>query len=358
MNRFLGESEQTEALRREIQLASRSDAKVLITGETGVGKEVVAHLIHHESRRQRAPFIIINCAGVPETLLESEFFGHARGSFTDAFRENPGLLRQAHHGTVFLDEVGEMTPRMQGLLLRFLETGEVQMIGGRSDIVDVRVIAATNRDLLARADKGEFRLDLFYRLNVVHISVPPLRDRRADIPPLVVHFLDQTAREHRLPPPLITPEALTALEAFSWPGNVRQLRNVIERLVVRGTDAPVVLNDLPPEIIGGTSKASRASQLLIPSPAPVEDLWQRMVVERESFWTAVYPQFKARTLTRDELRMLIAEGLKETRGYYRGLVALFNMPGDDYKRFMNFLDSHDCKLAPRDYRAGRGRLPA
>src|SRR5580765_1156018 len=207
--RFIGNSAPSETLRREIALAARCDAKVLIMGETGVGKEVVAHLIHHQSRRQPAPFVTINCAGVPETLLESEFFGHARGSFTDAHRDNPGLLRQANRGTVFLDEVGEMTPRLQGLLLRFLETGEVQMIGGRSDIVDVRVIAATNRDLAARAATGEFRLDLFYRLNVMRIDIPPLRERRDDIPALVEHFLDVCAREHQVTVPTLSQEAMT-----------------------------------------------------------------------------------------------------------------------------------------------------
>src|SRR5262249_25828399 len=179
-----------------------------------------ANLIHQQSRRQRAPFLTINCAGMPETLLESQFFGHARGSFTDAHRDHPGFLRQADGGTVFLDEIGEMTPRLQGLLLRFLETGEVQMIGGRSDIVNVRVIAATNRDLAARAATGEFRLDLFYRLNVMRVDIPPLRERRDDIPALVNHFLDVCAREHHVAVPVLAADAMAALGAYEWPGNV------------------------------------------------------------------------------------------------------------------------------------------
>jgi DNA-binding NtrC family response regulator len=350
---FLGISSATDTLRRDIELAARSDAKVLISGETGVGKEVVAHLVHQQSRRRGAPFITINCAGVPETLLESEFFGHARGSFTDAHRENPGLLRQAHHGTVFLDEVGEMTPRLQGLLLRFLETGEVQMVGGRTDVVDVRVIAATNRDLAARTETGEFRLDLFYRLNVIRLDIPPLRQRREDIPPLVDHFLDLCAREHNVSKPVLGPDAVAALVAYDWPGNVRQLRNILERIVVRAEVAPVTAPDLPQEIWG------RSAQIHAPalSPCPlattsrVEALWRRLAVDHESFWTSVYPLFKARELTGEELRALIDRGLHETRGFYRGLIALFNLPGSDYKRFMNFLDSAECKLPPYPYRA-------
>ena len=356
--RLIGVSQASELLRREIALAARCDAKVLIMVETGVGKEVVAHLIHQQSRRQPAPFVTINCAGVPETLLESEFFGHARGSFTDAHRDHHGLLRQANRGTVFLDEVGEMTPRLQGLLLRFLETGEVQMIGGRSDIVDVRVIAATNRDLAARAAIGEFRLDLFYRLNVMRIDIPPLRDRRDDIPELVQHFLDACAREHHTAIPTFSPDATAALVGHAWPGNVRELRNVLERVVIHATTEPVTLADLPPELVGPRATVSPDLTTMPLMSPTVQELWHRLVVEHESFWIAVYPQFRDRALTREDVRLLIAEGLRETRGYYRGLVALFNMPGADYKRFMNFLDSNDCKLRPLDYRTGRHRSRA
>jgi DNA-binding NtrC family response regulator len=357
VRQFLGGSAATEALRRDIELAARSDAKVLVSGETGVGKEVVAQLIHQQSRRRAAPFITINCAGVPETLLESEFFGHARGSFTDAFREQPGLLRQAHHGTVFLDEVGEMTPRLQGLLLRFLETGEVQMIGGRADVVDVRVIAATNRDLAARSSTGEFRLDLFYRLNVVRIDIPPLRDRRDDIPALVEHFLDACAREHNQPVPSLLTETMTALMAYDWPGNVRQLRNVMERLVVRSYSAPVTIADLPTEIIGAAPRMPARATPPVPISTPVvQMLWRRLVVDHEAFWACAYPMFKEHEITREDMRELIAIGLHETRGYYRGLLALFNMPGSDYKRFMNFLDGADCKLPPQAYRMARADI--
>jgi transcriptional regulator with PAS, ATPase and Fis domain len=344
-------------LRREIALAARSDAKVLITGETGVGKEVVAHLVHEQSRRSTAPFITINCAGVPETLLESEFFGHARGSFTDAYRDNPGLLRQAHHGTVFLDEVGEMTPRMQGLLLRFLETGEVQAIGGRTDVIDVRVIAATNRDLAARSETGEFRLDLYYRLNVVRIDVPPLRERRDDIPQLVEHFLDRCAHEHQVAVPTLSPDVTRVLQAYDWPGNVRQLRNIVERLVVCADSAPVSFQDLPAELTHGAVAVPVPGASEVRPASSVDALWRRLVVDHEPFWSCVYPLFKAHEITCEDVRALIAAGLRETRGYYRGLIGLFNMPGSDYKRFMNFLDSAACKLPPQRYRTGNADQP-
>jgi DNA-binding NtrC family response regulator len=350
---LLGVSPATECLRREIEFAARTDAKVLIVGETGVGKDVVAQLIHHGSRTRTGPFVTINCAGVPETLLESEFFGHARGSFTDAYRDHPGLLRQGHRGTVFLDEIGEMTPRLQGLLLRFLETGEVHMIGGPTDMVDVRIIAATNRDLAAETGAGGFRLDLFYRLNVMRVEVPPLRDRREDVPVLVEHFLQACAEEqHRAAPPSLTQDAMAALTAYRWPGNVRQLRNVVERIVVRAASPSVDVCDLPTEVAGKPAAPARPSC----GGDRVEMLWRRLLVDRESFWTAVYPTFKSRELTREELRVLIAVGLTESRGYYRALLSLFNMPGRDYKRFMNFLTAYDCKLPSQPYRMTRGTI--
>src|SRR5580765_2005916 len=193
---LLGTSARLRELLEEIERVSSSDAKVLITGESGAGKELVARAIHSGSPRVREPFVPINCAGMPETLLESELFGHVKGSFTGAYRDTPGKLEYADKGTVFLDEIGEMTLRMQGLLLRFLETGELQKVGadGSGRNVNVRVLAATNRHLREMIGQGTFREDLFYRLNVIHIVVPPLRDRREDIPLLVDHFIHRFSR--------------------------------------------------------------------------------------------------------------------------------------------------------------------
>ena len=198
---FVGSGELSRQLNQDIDMAARSDAKVLITGETGVGKDVVARLIHQRSARRQGPMATINCAGMPDTLLESELFGHVRGSFTGAFRDKAGLFESADRGTAFLDEAGEMSTRMQGVLLRFLETGELQRVGAERSVrrVNVRVIAATNRDLQQQIAAGAFREDLYYRLNVIRIHVPALRERRQDILVLLDHFLGEFARQYDVP---------------------------------------------------------------------------------------------------------------------------------------------------------------
>src|SRR5436190_5300168 len=198
---LIGTSGVIAELSQEIDRIARSDAKVLVTGDSGVGKELVAHAIHQRSPRAPRPMIAVNCAGLPETLLESELFGHVKGSFTGAYRDKQGKLEMADGGTMFLDEIGEMTLRMQGLLLRFMETGELQKVGadrvqGR---VSVRVIAATNRNLRDMIGEGTFREDLFYRLNVIHLAVPPLRERREDIAHLIDHFLARFTRDNTHP---------------------------------------------------------------------------------------------------------------------------------------------------------------
>ena len=212
---LIGRSAALRLVQQEVEYAARSDAKVLITGASGVGKEVVAHLIHARSRRRHAPMLTINCAAMPDTLLESELFGHARGSFTDAYRDKRGLFESANGGTVFMDEVGEMSLRMQALLLRFLETGEIQRVGDERNRANanVRVVAATNRRLLERIQSGDFREDLYYRLNVIHITIPPLRDRRDDVAPLLQHFLSQFAREHGVPLPICSPDSIARARA-------------------------------------------------------------------------------------------------------------------------------------------------
>src|SRR4026208_1859709 len=247
-----GRSAEVVALEEEIDRVARSDAKVLITGESGVGKEIVSRAIHTGGPRANMPFAPVNCAGLPETLLESELFGHVKGSFTGAYRDKPGKMETAHLGTVFLDEVGEMTLRMQGMLLRFLETGELQKVGadGSTRHVNVRVIAATNRDLRELVARGTFREDLFYRLNVIHIMVTPLRERRQDIPLLVNQFLSQFAAANRTPMLSMSPEAMNTLMAHSWPGNVRELENAMERLVVTLQGTTIESEHLPPEIRG------------------------------------------------------------------------------------------------------------
>ena len=244
-------------LKSEIGRVARSDAKVLITGESGSGKELVAQAIHNESSRADKAFVAVNCAGLPETLLESELFGHVRGSFTGAYRDKLGKLEMADSGTVFLDEIGEMTLRMQGLLLRFLETGELQKVGADhvTRRVNVRVVAATNRNLRDMISQGLFREDLFYRLNVIHLSVPPLRERKQDIPGLVIHFLQSFCKNGDAPRD-VAPDTMGLLVGYSWPGNVRELQNVIERIAVNSGNEAIQPEDLPAEI-----KARRAGMM-------------------------------------------------------------------------------------------------
>src|SRR5215468_6310766 len=347
--RLIGDRARTRALDEDIDLAAKSDARVLITGETGVGKDLIARLIHHRSARRLAPMATVNCAGLTDTLIESELFGHARGSFTDAYRDKPGILESAPNGTVFLDEVGEMSPRMQGSLLRFLETGEIQRVGGTSTMTraNVRIIAATNRDLHAAVAAGTFRQDLFYRLDVIHIIVPPLRERREDIPELLEHFLDYYMRQHR-----------TA--AHDWPGNVRQLRNAVERMVLRSTGPRVELDDVPADLRPGgmaITKPSAAAATGTHGPAELRELLRRMLETGESFWSTVYGPFMSRDLRRDELKAILREGLERTGGNYRLVVRLFNMADSDYKRFLSFLRTYGCHLPYRTFRmeAGSGR---
>ena len=359
---LVGENAGIVALRDDIAAAARTHAKVLILGETGTGKEVVARLLHSQSPRRARPFVAVNCSGIPETLLESELFGHTRGSFTGAVRDKLGLVRQADRGTLFLDELGEMSLRMQAVLLRFTETGEIQPVGadGPTGHTDVRLITATNRDLRQRITDGAFREDLYYRLNVIQIRIPPLRERGNDVLLLLDHYLERAAQSHRLRHPALTPDAAELLIAYQWPGNVRELRNVAERLVLQDRVGPITADALPLEIRGGRSSASqqrthtapaeRAAAPSVPSSAVADALWQRMDAG-EDFWSVVGQAFKARELTRADLTALVDRGLTETRGSYRALLALFNLPESDYKRFHAFLYQQRCNLPVASYRA-------
>jgi transcriptional regulator with PAS, ATPase and Fis domain len=345
-----GTSPQMLELKREIDRIARSSAKVLITGESGVGKELVAREVHARSLRAQRTFVPVNCAGLPETLLESELFGHVKGSFTGAYRDKAGKLELAHEGTILLDEVGEMTLRMQGLLLRFLETGELQKVGTErsATTVNVRVIAATNADLPKRIADGQFREDLYYRLNVINLTVPPLRARKQDIPQMVEHFLQQFARPST-PVRAISPDAMAALAEYPWPGNVRQLENVIERLVVIGHREVIELTDLPAEFRTVRQPEART----VPSASRhdvTEELYTRLTKDGESFWTTVYPLYMQRDITRTDVREVVRKGLEEARGSYKIVVRLFNMDQGDYKKFLNFLRKHQCQLPFKTYR--------
>ena len=326
--------------------AAGSDGKVLITGESGVGKDLIARRIHFRSRRASQPFVPVNCAGLTESLLESELFGHVKGSFTGAYRDKPGKLQAAHGGTIFLDEVGEMSLRMQAMLLRFLENGEIQAVGAdaRAATVNVRVIAATNRNLPDLIAAGQFREDLLYRLRVIHIEVPPLRDRRDEIPVLVAHFIERSGRSARF-----TEEALLCLRRHRWPGNVRELQNVVEQAMWLAQGDVIDVLHLP--------EAVRVpAQSVLPMRerrAQVSDeLYTALVHGGYSFWQHIYPLFLSRDITRHDIRELIRRGLSTTRGNYRALLKLFGMSSQDYKRFLNFLAAHQCGADFREFRHG------
>jgi transcriptional regulator with GAF, ATPase, and Fis domain len=314
---------------------------------------VLVRRIHRRSRRASAPMVTINCAGVPESLLESELFGHVRGSFTGAERDRAGFLEMAHCGTILLDEVGEMSLRMQRALLRFLENGEIQRVGSDKPqtVVDVRVLAATNRDLLEEVRKKEFREDLYYRLNIVHLVVPPLRQRREDIRLLVDHFIADMSRHHRLPVCHFTPEALAAIDAYDWPGNIRELRNVIERLVLTRGGTVVTPSELGLNVRrSGASGVATAAELAKTPEGVAETCYRRLISGRESFWDVVYEPFMLRDLTRETVRGIVTRGLEQTKGNYRLVAELFNLPSSDYKRFLSFLQKYDCQMPFQKFR--------
>jgi transcriptional regulator with PAS, ATPase and Fis domain len=240
---MIGKSQPIREVFNMVERVASSNANILIQGESGVGKELVAQAIHRQSPRNNAPFVVIDCTALQETLLESELFGHERGAYTSATHLKYGLFEVAHEGVVLLDEIGELCPTIQSKLLRVLETGTFRRVGGTRDIqVDVRVLAATNRNLDQLVTEGSFREDLYYRLNVVSIQVPPLRARPQDIPYLVCHFISRT-NQHRVQG--VSDEAMALLMRYQWPGNVRELRNIIERAALLSQNKCILPEDLP-----------------------------------------------------------------------------------------------------------------
>ena len=237
---IVGSSAGLAKVLQQIQLVAPTDATALVTGESGTGKELVARAIHDNSPRQDRPLIKVNCGAVPENLFESEFFGHAKGAFTGAIKDKPGRFELADGGTIFLDEIGEIPLALQAKLLRVLQEGELERLGeARTRKVDVRLVAATNRNLLEEVETGRFRQDLFYRLSVFPIEIPPLRERREDIEPLAMHFIEQSAHRMNRPPPRITQATMKRFQAHEWPGNVRELQNSIERAVILSQGGPI-----------------------------------------------------------------------------------------------------------------------
>ena len=259
---IIGKSRAMREIFGLIEKVAATDSTVLVTGESGTGKEMAARAIHAHSRRKDRPFVSINCGALPENLLESELFGHVRGSFTGAVAEKRGMFETANAGTIFLDEVGEMSPWTQVKLFRVLQERTIRRVGGNEEIdVDVRIIAATNQDLRRRIAEGRFREELFYRLNVISFEMPPLRRRVEDLPLLVDHFLRKHCEKTGRPLKRITPEVMSALEMYPWPGNVRELENLIERIVAVESRETVTVASLPEELLGRRAKIEAGAAL-------------------------------------------------------------------------------------------------
>jgi len=305
---IVGRSEPMQQVFKLIGQVAASDATALITGESGTGKDLVARAIYHHSHRDEQPFLAVNCAAIPEQLLESELFGHEKGSFTGATNQRVGKFEQCNKGTIFLDEIGDMTPPTQTKILRVLQSGTFERVGGNSPIqVDVRVIAATNKPLEAAVAARQFREDLFYRLNVVRIHIPPLRDRREDIPLLVNYFLKKFGREQQRAPKSIAASVIRVLEKYHWPGNIRELENAIRRAHVMAKSGAILLGDLPPEISGQLSGASMPAFSSQPADAASSDA---AALARQLFqWAKRDPKLKVIPAVEREL---VIQALKET----------------------------------------------
>ncbi len=284
-----------------------TDATALVTGESGTGKELVARAIYHHSNRSEQPFLAVNCAAIPEQLLESELFGHEKGSFTGATNQRIGKFEQCNKGTIFLDEIGDMTPATQTKILRVLQSGTFERVGGGQPIqVDVRVIAATNKQLEAAVAAKQFREDLFYRLNVVRIHIAPLRDRRDDVPLLVNYFLEKIAREHQRAPKSVAASVIKTLEKYHWPGNVRELENAIRRAHVMAKSDAILLNDLPPEISGQGGSGAPPAAATVGETASTD----AAAIARQLFqWARRDPKLKIIPAVEREL---VVQALKET----------------------------------------------
>jgi transcriptional regulator with PAS, ATPase and Fis domain len=319
---MIGRSDLMLRLFEKIRAAAKVTGAVLITGETGTGKELVAKAVHGDTNRGK--FVAVDCGALPEDLIESELFGYRRGAFTTAVTDKPGLFEEANGGTLFLDEIANTSRRFQAKLLRVLQERQVRRLG---DIVsrklDIRVIAATNCELTTLVRKGDFREDLYYRLNVFQIHVPPLRKRIEDLPLLVEYILQGRKT--------ISRDALTKLQAYSFPGNVRELENIVESAMY------VVLG-----------RAIEEEDIVLPSDVHRTETVADLVVC--NFWESVARPFADRVITRNHVEQTIRKGLEQTRGSYRKLVPLFKMPDSDYKRFMDFLRRHHCNVDFRQYR--------
>jgi transcriptional regulator with PAS, ATPase and Fis domain len=326
---LVGEGPRMKEIYQFVAKAAPADSTVLIEGESGTGKELAARALHRNSARRNKPFVAINCAAIPESLLESDLFGHERGAFTGAAIQKKGRLEVADGGVVFLDEIGELAPALQVKLLRVLQEREFERVGGTHPIkVDIRLIAATNRDLSEAVRNGLFRQDLYYRLAVVRLTMPPLRERKEDIPMLTRHFLQKYAQRVKVKAKPVSPEAMAALVNYDWPGNVRELENAIERALVLGSPEMLLLEDLPESVL---------------EQAPAENTG-------EETYHANVKEFK---------KELILNALEQTRGNYVDAAKLLGVHPNYLHRLIRNLalkDEVNDLLQGKSRRGSRGKM--
>jgi DNA-binding NtrC family response regulator len=320
---MIGKSKKMQEIYGLIEKIADSDSTVLISGESGTGKEIAARAIHSLSRRGERPFVSINCGALPENLLESEMFGHVKGSFTGAVSHKKGMFEVAESGSLFLDEIGEMAPYTQVKLLRALQERTIRRVGGTEEVpIDVRIVAATNQDLKARLEEGRFREDLFYRLNVISFEMPPLRERKEDIPLLVNHFLEKYCRKMGRRMKRLAPEVINVFETYPWPGNVRELENVIERTVTIEERETITRKSLPDELTAAPGKTDPAR--------------------------GIGPGFDLNTVLDDISRRYVEQALDMSSGRLKRAAGIL---GVNYRSLRYLIEKHDLK----DYRPGGGR---
>jgi len=317
-----------EALQK-LERFAPSDEPVLITGESGVGKELFAKSLYLLSKRNSSPYVCVNCGRFDdENLVVSELFGHAKGSFTGAVQDRQGVFESANGGMILLDEIGELSLRAQKMLLRVIEQKEITPLGStKTRQVDIRVLSATHRDLAGMAEASQFREDLFYRLNCLHLHVPALRERGGDRILLLQYYLNKLNEAHGVEKQF-SPEARAYLKQYAFPGNIRESKNIVETGFRVCEGNMIQLNDITEKV-----QNQRRSDLL---PMDIADYYNRMVEKHECFWEAIKKPFMNRELNRSQVRAVIQKGLHE-KGSYKGLLRLFNIPPQDYKEFLNFL---------------------
>ena len=342
--RLLGEHPRMRKLFGEIHRVAQTDAAVLICGETGTGKELVARAIHESSPRRHRELVAVNCATLPEPLVENELFGHCQGSFTGALTDKRGLVEAASGGTLLLDEIASLPIVLQSRLLRVLDNQTIRRLGEtRERRVDVRILAATNVCLAEHIRLGQFREDLYYRLNVFQLRIPPLRDRSSDVFLLVYYFLHRL-NGHQGQQKQITSEALELLIRHPFPGNVRELENLLESTYHLSANGQIGAEDISSRLCANT-----------PEPKPERFSQAAFILEglgsgRLEFWTAVRDRFRRRELSPQEVQTIISLGLSECGGSYRRLLRHLGLPQEDYRRFLAFLSRHKCKVDFRPYR--------